>query len=459
MKASATHLTQRTIDAALRGVGSERQRLRCHDVPGLSVVVHKRHGTFNYEYKPQGLDPDTGRRFSTRHIRIGDTSSHSLAEARIIAADLRRRVREGGDPKSEAAAAAAAAWAAKKAAAAEAAAKLTCQDKLEMYGTVLATRGLSPRRQREQLGQIRLGLTSVAALTLAPREITAPIIEKLLAACPAASRDTRFGALDRFLRWACKGGEHVAATLLFERYERPKPPPSRRRVLSGAEIAAIWRAAEKLPNAVTADLVQFVITVPCRRGEAAEARWRDIDLAAKVWRQPTSKNDDPHAFPLNERALAILTRRRKATGGHPDDFVFPGPRAAKPFMGWSNLIEAIAARIDQATPIVGDWRLHDIRRSFVTHLAEAGHDETVLDLILNHRAARSRSGVRGIYQRAVRWPERVAALAAWADLLRHYLGENVEHMRRAGTGVARYHSEGRIADKYLSARPASRRRI
>jgi integrase len=185
---------------------------------------------------------------------------------------------------------------------------------------------------------------------------------------------------------------------------------------------------------VTTDLVQLVITTPCRRGEAAAALWRDIDLAGQIWHQPTSKSGEPHDYPLNDPALAVLERRRVATGGHPADHVFPGPAYGRPFSAWSDLIAMLASRIDPVTPVAADWRLHDLRRSFVTHLADAGHDETLLDLIINHRAARSRSGVRGIYQRAVRWQERVAALAAWNDRLNIYLSENITQMpmRRVG---------------------------
>jgi integrase len=195
-------------------------------------------------------------------------------------------------------------------------------------------------------------------------------------------------------------------------------------VPSAKEIATFWTAAGKLPHTVTADIVQFLIAVPARRGEAATMCWRDVDIAARVWHQPITKNGDPHDYPLNHRALAILARRRQATGAHPDDYVFPGPRYAKPFVGWSNLMAAITARVPPGVSLE-DLRLHDMRRGFVTHLAEQGHEETLLDLTINHRAARSRSGVRGVYQRAVRWPERVAALAAWNDNLDRWLGVNV----------------------------------
>ena len=36
--------------------------------------------------------------------------------------------------------------------------------------------------------------------------------------------------------------------------------------------------------------------------------------------------------------------------------------------------------------------------------------ETVVDAVLNHRQAATRGGVLGVYQRAQRWPEQVAAM-------------------------------------------------
>jgi integrase len=428
-------LTQRTLDRAIastrRDPAGGTRKLSCSELPGFSVSVHLRSVSYDFEYRMRGVDPATGRRPPTQTIRIGDTVSHALAEALEIGRELRAKVRRGIDPKQEQAAARLAAEQKRAALAAANEARASCREGLVLYQDVLATRGRSPRYQAEEVRHVLRGLTSVDALELTPDEITQPVIERVLGACPADSRSTRFGALSRFLTWASRSSGTLAATLLFDRHERPRPPPSRRRVLAGAEIAAIWRAVERLPNAVITDLAQLLVAVPCRRGEAATARWRDIDLGARIWHQPTSKSGNPHDFPLNDRALVILARRHEATGGHPDDYVFPGPRAGRPFCGWSNLIASIDARIPPAAP-VPDWRLHDFRRSCVTHLAEQGHDETVLDLLLNHAASRSRGGVLGVYQRSQRWPERVAALAAWGELLGQYLGENVLSIRPSG---------------------------
>ena len=61
------------------------------------------------------------------------------------------------------------------------------------------------------------------------------------------------------------------------------------------------------------------------------------------------------------------------------------------------------------------FSIHDIRRSFATHLAER-FDENLLDLMLAHRPA-SRSGSGGAYQKAKRLNERPAVMAVWAGMV------------------------------------------
>lgn len=146
--------------------------------------------------------------------------------------------------------------------------------------------------------------------------------------------------------------------------------------------------------------------------------WRDIDLDARVWHQPAGsvKNNQAHDYPLNAPALEILERRLQQARGAL--LVFPGPVRGDVFCGWSNL----KAALDKRTRVVG-WRFHDLRRSIATHLGERGFSESLIDLLINHRASRTRGGVLGVYQRSERWTERVAALDAWARLLAGWVGD------------------------------------
>jgi hypothetical protein len=68
-----------------------------------------------------------------------------------------------------------------------------------------------------------------------------------------------------------------------------------------------------------------------------------------------------------------------------------------------------------------------MRRSFATALGEAGVPEPVVDAVLNHRQAATRSGVLGVYQRAARWPEQCAAMERWGSILAAAIAGELEH--------------------------------
>jgi hypothetical protein len=82
------------------------------------------------------------------------------------------------------------------------------------------------------------------------------------------------------------------------------------------------------------DVLQLRVAGPAvvRPSNATEARWRDIDLEARVWTIPgfktsrsgptgtTMKTRKLHRVPLSSAAVALL---RKQEGNHPE-LVFPG---------------------------------------------------------------------------------------------------------------------------------------
>jgi hypothetical protein len=131
--------------------------------------------------------------------------------------------------------------------------------------------------------------------------------------------------------------------------------------------------------------------------------------------------------------LAILEARRaeQTAMGSKTQFVFAtsgkslpdGTRSApKPFAQWSRC----KARLDTRAALAEPWRLHDLRRSMVTHCADklriAPH---VIEATVNHVSG-SKGGVAGIYNRAEHLDERRAALAAWADFVLRIVGDVVD---------------------------------
>lgn len=108
--------------------------------------------------------------------------------------------------------------------------------------------------------------------------------------------------------------------------------------------------------------------------------------------------------------MAMLQARKSTAKG---ELVFPSADG-KPYTGLDHLLTRIRARIGHAdTGKAQRFSFHDVRRSFVSLLAERGFDIDLLDQCLGH----SRRGVLGVYQRAGRMAERSRAMEAWGSLV------------------------------------------
>ena len=121
-------------------------------------------------------------------------------------------------------------------------------------------------------------------------------------------------------------------------------------------------------------------------------------------------------MPLSDAALALLPVRRE------DRELLFGRRDGG-FSGWSKAKAELDARIAAARKASGDrkpmppWVLHDLRRSFVTHVSQLGFAPPhVVEAIVNHVSGH-RSGVAGVYNRANYGVEKRAALDAWGERL------------------------------------------
>ena len=94
----------------------------------------------------------------------------------------------------------------------------------------------------------------------------------------------------------------------------------RKRVLTDDELRAVWVAAPKLGYPY-GPLLQILILTGQRRSEVAEARWREFDLAKRLWTIPPErmKGDAAHVVPMTDDVIAILETLPRFTKG---DFVF-----------------------------------------------------------------------------------------------------------------------------------------
>jgi integrase len=188
-------------------------------------------------------------------------------------------------------------------------------------------------------------------------------------------------------------------------------PSKRERVLSDAELVAVWNAATETALPYGA-IVRLLILTGQRTGEVAGMAWAELSEDFSVWQIPAArtKNGTPNFVPLSEPARELLLGLTKT-----HDLVMPGARET-PFSGWSKA----KPRLDIASGVSG-WQLHDLRRTMATGLQRLGVRLEVTEAVLNHVGG-SRAGIVGIYQRHDWAKEKREALDAWAKHVRSLVG-------------------------------------
>lgn len=176
-----------------------------------------------------------------------------------------------------------------------------------------------------------------------------------------------FLVIRTFLNWCVSVG-HLERSPLDGLRLTVTPQP-RSRVLTAAEIKAVW-AHEDRPFT---DVVRLMILTGQRRSEitAIKPEW----VADGFVHLPgtATKNRRPHSFPIGPQARDILTR------------------APFQYQGWSKG----KARMDKATGVAG-YTLHDLRRTFVSHHAAIGTPLHITEKMVNHISG-SFGGIVSVY--------------------------------------------------------------
>ncbi len=174
---------------------------------------------------------------------------------------------------------------------------------------------------------------------------------------------------------------------------------SRERVLTQDELRKLW---QNLSDGRFPDIVRLLLLTGQRRNEIGRLQWSEIDQARKliILAPARTKNSRQHEVPLSSQALAILERQPRRY-----EFVF----SRRGFGGWAKSKAALDARVR-----IADWRLHDLRRSCATGMAELGVQPWIIEAVLNHVSGH-KAGVAGIYNRARYEGEMREALQRWAD--------------------------------------------
>lgn len=193
---------------------------------------------------------------------------------------------------------------------------------------------------------------------------------------------------------------------------------SRKRYALPTELPLLLRQIE-LQAETWRDLFKLLLLVGARRGATMAMQWQHVDLKRAVWSLPAadSKNDEPLEIVLVPQAVEILQRR--FDGRDPSPYVFPSAYAncghiTSPKGAWADVLngmhtEMLSAALKQAgMPVIGelnykqlvalakkarvvcprpDLRLHDMRRTLASTMAQNNVSLQIIGAALGHKSS------------------------------------------------------------------------
>jgi integrase len=219
-------------------------------------------------------------------------------------------------------------------------------------------------------------------------------------------------------RTANKAVSLVRAVLAFAGRKADNPAGSvawfkqspRRRRLSDEEASTFRRALENF-EPVWREFFTLSLLTGARRQSLLAMRWADINLEKARWVIPAtwSKHGDEMVVALTREAVALLRGMKERRGASP--WVFPSEKAKsghleEPKAAWMRLLKTARS---------ADLRLHDLRRTFGSRLAETGASGAVIAAAMGHKSLQSARSYLHLQVDAVREAAERAAIRMEED--------------------------------------------
>lgn len=198
--------------------------------------------------------------------------------------------------------------------------------------------------------------------------------------------------------------------------ERP-----RERALAVDEIKQLWRKLDDTPLTEGVRLTLKIALVTAQRiGEVSNIAKSELSLdgAAPIWMIPgaRSKNRESHRVPLSPLAVSLIREAEKLSGD--SRYLFPSPTDD------ASIGSGAATKgLQRARPYIGlaDFRVHDLRRTAATGMAELGINPHTISLVLNHISAQKGTITSAVYVKYSYDREKREALETWGRRLQEIL--------------------------------------
>jgi integrase len=163
-----------------------------------------------------------------------------------------------------------------------------------------------------------------------------------------------------------------------------------------------FMAKVRADTGVTARALEFICLTAARSGEAAAAKWDEIDLDARLWTVPASrmKAGKEHRVPLSDPALAVLRAMRTIKQS---PYVFPR----------GNALPVRGATVWRLATRLGGVSVHGLRSSFRDWASErTSFQREVCEMALAHTIP---DAVEKAYRRGDLFDKRRKLMDAWGE--------------------------------------------
>jgi integrase len=141
-------------------------------------------------------------------------------------------------------------------------------------------------------------------------------------------------------------------------------------------LLTVLRTDKKSP--IPCLIAIYLLATGARLNTALQCKWRDIDRTGRVWRIPAtnSKSKKLQSIPLNDSSIAVLDQL-DTEGKH--EYLFINRKTGKPY----TTIHKVWKRL-RAEAGLPHLRIHDLRHSAASYMAQAGISIYIIQQVLGH---------------------------------------------------------------------------
>ncbi len=374
-------------------------------------------GSFGLRISPSGVriwavmyrfdDPKRPGQKKQRRMTIGGYPAFSLSQARERAREILKLAGQGIDPVV--------ARAEEKVAVSE---EKTVSEAVALFIERHARRHNRPSTAREVERVFKVYVlprwTGRPLASITPADVDALVEDRVAAGHPYMA-NRLLAHIRKFFNWCIE--RRWLTTSPAAGMKAPAKEQARDRVLSKDEVADFWSGCDAL-GWPFGPAFKLLLVTGQRRDEVCRMQWGHLDLEAALWTLPKqeTKSDRQHEVPLSPLALEIIEAQPRNS-----EFVFT-TTGSTPISGFSK----VKTRLDNLSGVTA-WRLHDLRRTAASLMAEIGIAPHVIEKVLNHATGQI-SGVAAVYNRHAYRREKTDALAAWSRALAEIVGQGSDNV-------------------------------